>query len=70
MIKSAKTFNFVFYWPKHVGENLKHETEFITKSNESLADNKVKSENEQLLLNYKHGNNIHKQRKQQNEWVT
>ena len=67
MIRDAKTFNFIFHWPKHVGENLKHETEFITKSNESLAESKVKSENEQLLLHYKHGNNIHEQRKLQNK---
>ena len=37
------------------------------KSNESLAENKIKNETEQLLLKYKHGNNIHKYRKQQSE---
>ena len=30
----------------------------------------MKNEIEELLLNYKHGNNIHEQRKQQNEWAT
>ena len=41
--------------------------EFIIKSNESLADNKIKNEIEQLLLKHEHGNNIDKQGKQQNE---
>ena len=39
----------------------------LIKSNESLADNKIKSETEQLLAKYKHGNNIHEYRKQQNK---
>ena len=37
------------------------------KSNESLAENKMKNETGQLLLIYKHGNNIHEHRKQQNK---
>ena len=41
---------------------------FIMKSSESLAENK--NEIEQLLLKYKHENNIHDHRKQQNEWTT
>ena len=61
-----KTFCFNFDFPKNVDENLKHEIEFIIKSNESLAEIK-KSKIKQLLLKYKHGNNIHKKRKQQNE---
>ena len=36
-------------------------------SNESLAENKMKNEIEQLLLKYKHTNNIHEGRKQQIE---
>ena len=40
---------------------------FIIKSNESLAENKIKKEIEQLLLEYKHGNDIHEHGKQQNE---
>ena len=39
------------------------------KNNESLAGSKMKNEIEELLLNYKHGNNIHEHR-QQNEWAT
>ena len=44
-----------------------HEIEFITKSNESLAENKIKNKFEQLLLKYKH---IHEHGKQQNKWTT
>ena len=53
-----KTFCLNFDWSKDVDENLKHEMEFIIKSNESLAENKMKNETEQLLLKYKHGNNM------------
>ena len=67
VIKDAKIFCFNFDWPKDVGENLKHETEFIIKSNESLAENEIKNETEKLLLKYKHGNNIHEHGKQHNE---
>ena len=58
---------FNFNWQKDVDENVKHEIEFIIKSNESLAENKIKNEIEQLLLKYNHGNDIHEPRKQQNE---
>ena len=68
VIRDLKTFNFD--WPKYVDKNLKHETEYIIKINESLAENKIKNKIEQLLLKYKHGNNIHEHGKQQNEWTT
>ena len=42
----------------------------IIKTNGTLAGNKIKSEIEQLLLKYKHGNNIHEHRKQQSEQTT
>ena len=64
-IRDPKTF--IFDWTKYVNENLKHEIEFIMKSNESLAENKIKTEIKKLLLEYKHGSNIHKHRKQRNE---
>ena len=48
VIRDPKTY-FNFDWPKDVDENLKHETEFIIKSNESWAENKIKNEIEQLL---------------------
>ena len=67
LIRDPKTFCFNFDWPKYVDENLKHEIEFIIKSNESLAENKIKNETEQLSLKYRLGNNIHEHRKQQNK---
>ena len=67
VMRDPKTFYFYFEWPKDVDENLKHKTEFTIKSNESLAENKIKNELEQLLSKYKNGNNIHEHGKQQNE---
>ena len=67
VIRDSKTFCFHFHWLKDVDENLKHEIEFMIKSNESLAADKMKNEVEQLLSKYKHGNNIHEHGKQQNE---
>ena len=67
--RDSKTFCFNSEWPKDVDENLKHEIEFIIKNNKSLAENKKKNEIEQLLLKYKHANNIHEHGKQQNEWT-
>ena len=57
VINDPKTFDFDFDLPKDFDENLKHETEFIIKSNRPLAGNKIKNEIEQLLLKYKHGMN-------------
>ena len=65
VIKDPKTFCFNFDWPKDVDQNLKHEIEFIIKSSESLAENQIRSNIEQLLLKYKHGNNIDEHGKQQ-----
>ena len=65
-IRDSKTFKFNFDLTKYVYENLKREIEFIIKSNESLAEIIIKNEIEQLLLKYKHGNNIHEHGKQQN----
>ena len=67
VIRYSKTFCFNFDLAKNVGENLKREIEFTIKRNESLAENKIKNKTEQLLLEYKHGNNIHDHEKQQNE---
>ena len=67
VIRDPKTFYFYFNWPKDVDENSKHETEFIIKSNESLAENKIKNEIEQLLSKYKHGNNSWTQKRPR--WV-
>ena len=67
VIMDPKTFCFNFDGSKDDEENLKYKIEFIRKCNESLAENKMKNEIEQLLLKYKHRNHIHEQRKQQNE---
>ena len=66
VIRDPKTFCFDFDWAKYVDQNLKLEIEFIIISNESLAENK-QNKIEQLLLKYKHKNNIHEHGKQQNE---
>ena len=42
--KRSLFFFFFSHWLKDVDENLKNETEFIIKSNESLAENKIKNE--------------------------
>ena len=67
VIRDPKTYCFNFDWPKDVDENLKYEVEFIIKDDESLAENKTKNEIEQLLLKYKHENNIHEHGEKQNE---
>ena len=59
VIRNPITFCFNFDFPTDVDKNLKRETEFRIKSNESLAENKKKNEIEQLLLKYKHWNNSH-----------
>ena len=63
VIRDPKTFCFNFDLPKDVDENLKRENEFIIKRNESLAEIIIENKIEQLLLKYKHGNNIHEHRK-------
>ena len=42
-IIDPKTFCFNFDWPKDLDENLKYESKFVTKSNESLAGHKIKN---------------------------
>ena len=53
VIREPKMFYFYFDWSKDVGKNLKHEIESITKSNESLDENKIKNKTEQLRSKYK-----------------
>ena len=57
-IRDPKTFCFKFDLPKDLDEDSKHEIQCIIKNNESLAEKKIKNEIEQLLLKWKHGNNI------------
>ena len=49
VIRDLKTFYFDFDWPKNVDENLKHKIKFIINRNESLTENKIKNEIQQLL---------------------
>ena len=60
------TKNFLFHLDllKIVRINLKHEIGFMIKLNESLFEHKIKNEIDQLLSKYKHGDDIHKHRKQ------
>ena len=51
-------------------KHLKHKIEVKIKSNESLAENKIKFEIEQLPSKYKLGNNIQEHGKHQNKWTT
>ena len=63
VIRGRETFGLDFDWPEGVDENLKNGIEFIMKSNEPLAENKIKNDIEQLLLKYEPENNIHEHRK-------
>ena len=48
VIRDPQTFYFNFDWPKDVDDTLKHEIEFIIKSNESSVENKIKTKVEQF----------------------
>ena len=50
VIRDSKPVCYNFDLPKDVDENLKHEIEFIIKTNESLTEITIKTETEQLLL--------------------
>ena len=52
VIRHPKTFCFNFDWPKNFDENLKHEAEFVIKSNESLAEIIINNQIDQLLLKH------------------
>ena len=67
VIRNLKTFYFDFDWLRDLDENFRHEIEFMIKSNESLAENKIKHKIKQLLPKYKHENNIHEHVKQQSK---
>ena len=60
VMQDPKTFCFNFDWLIGVDE-------FTIKSDESLAENKIKDKTEQVLSKFEHGNNIHEHRKQQNK---
>ena len=67
VIRDSKAFYFDFDWPKDVDKNLKQKIEYIIKSNESLAENKIKNKIEHVLSKYKHGNKILEHVRQKNE---
>ena len=54
LMRDPKIFCFNFDWPQDVHEKLKHKIQIIIKSNESLAENKIKNEIERLFIKYKH----------------
>ena len=47
-IRDPKPFCFNVDWPNAVDENLKHEIEFIIRSNDFLAENKIKNDIEEV----------------------
>ena len=49
---------------KKIEGSLKHEIDSIIKHNEFLAKQRTKNEISQFFSKYKHGNDIHKHRKQ------
>ena len=49
VVRDPKSFYFDSDWPNDADKNLKHEVEFIIKSNESLTENKINNEIGQLL---------------------
>ena len=61
---------FILISLKMLKDNLKHEIHIIIEHNEILSENTKKDNISQLLSKYKHGNDIHKHRKQCNEWIT
>ena len=61
VIKDPKTFFFNFDWSKYVDKNLKREIK------EYLYENKIKTKNENLLLKYKLGIDVHTKKSKRNE---
>ena len=61
----AKTFHFHFDMLKDVDKNFKHEIDHIIIHNRFLAVQRIKIEINKLLYKYKHGIDIHEQKKQQ-----
>ena len=50
VIRDPKSFYFDFDWPENVDKNLKCETQFTRKNNESLAGNKIKNEIKTIIV--------------------
>ena len=62
VITRAKTFNFHFHLAGNVDKNLRHEIDFIIKQNGFLAEQKIKSEIDQLLYKCKQVNEFNEYR--------
>ena len=50
VIRDPKSFYFDSDWPENVDKNLKCETQFTRKNNESLAGNKIKNEIKTIIV--------------------
>ena len=61
---TTETKTFHFDLPKDLGNNLKHEIDFIIKHKEFLADQTMENKISRLLSKYKYENDIHKHGKQ------
>ena len=70
LITTTEPKTFRFELSKFAGSNLANENYSIIKHNQLLAEHTLKNEVQQLLLEYKHRNDIPEHRKQQNEWTT
>ena len=64
LVITTETKTFHFDLPKDVGNNLKHEIDFIIKHKEFLADQTMENKISRLLSKYKYENDIHKHGKQ------
>ena len=53
-----------FDLPKNIGNNSKHEIDFMIKHNEFLSEHTIQNEISRALFKYKHGNDIHEHGKQ------
>ena len=63
IVITAEPKTFHFDLAKDVDINLKHETYYIIKHNELLAEHAIKNKIRQSLSKYMHGNDIHEYRK-------
>ena len=55
--------------PKNVDKNIEHEVYHITRHHGFSAEQRIKNQIDQLLFEYKHGNDTHEHIKQQNQWA-
>ena len=70
LVITTESKTFLLDLLKDVDINLKHEIYSIIKDNKLLAKRTIKNEIRHFLVKYKHENDIHKNGKQQIEWIT